>query len=105
MDQEKAEDGADGTNGTLAALSSQLHPNLRSKFRSKTALLTTALRPVTSKEKVSTETLLSPDRFQEADPVQVATDGQMAIDYLAGTGPFSNRERHPLPGLVLLDLK
>ena len=40
-----------------------------------------------------------------ANPVQVATDGQMAIDYLAGTGRFGDRHEHPLPGLVLLDLK
>jgi CheY-like chemotaxis protein len=39
------------------------------------------------------------------NPVTVATDGQMAIDYLAGVDQFANRERFPLPGLVLLDLK
>lgn len=38
-------------------------------------------------------------------PVHVASDGQQAIDYLAGTGSFMNREQHPLPCLVLLDLK
>lgn len=46
--------------------------------------------------------------FREAgipNPVRVATDGQMAIDYLAGTGSFSNRREHPLPSMVLLDLK
>jgi DNA-binding response OmpR family regulator len=32
-------------------------------------------------------------------------DGQKAIDYLQGTGPFADREAHPLPSLVLLDLK
>jgi CheY-like chemotaxis protein len=40
-----------------------------------------------------------------ANPVQVATDGQMAIDYLSGLAPFADRIKHPLPGLVLLDLK
>src|SRR5579859_5728148 len=40
-----------------------------------------------------------------ANPVHVATDGQMAIDYLAGLGKFADRQRYPLPGLVLLDLK
>jgi CheY-like chemotaxis protein len=40
-----------------------------------------------------------------SNPVQVATDGQMAIDYLAGTEQFVNRARYPLPALVLLDLK
>ena len=37
--------------------------------------------------------------------VQVVTDGQDAIDYLAGAGPFAERARFPLPYLVLLDLK
>ena len=40
-----------------------------------------------------------------ANPVHVATDGQMAIDYLAGSGRFADRVRHPLPGLIMLDLK
>jgi DNA-binding response OmpR family regulator len=40
-----------------------------------------------------------------ANPVRVASDGQMAIDYLSGLGAFANRAKHPLPGLVLLDLK
>ncbi|HZZ59366.1 MAG TPA: response regulator [Opitutaceae bacterium] len=32
-------------------------------------------------------------------------DGQQAIDYLAGHGPFHDRERHPYPDILLLDLK
>src|SRR6185312_11469299 len=32
-------------------------------------------------------------------------DGKQAIDYLAGEGPFADRERCPLPALVLLDIK
>jgi DNA-binding response OmpR family regulator len=39
------------------------------------------------------------------NPVQVASDGQMAIDYLSGSGHFADRTRFPMPGLVLLDLK
>jgi len=31
-------------------------------------------------------------------------DGEQAIEYLAGEGPFANRSRHPLPALVLLDI-
>lgn len=38
-------------------------------------------------------------------PVQAANDGQQAIDYLAGAGEFADRTRHPLPGLIVLDLK
>lgn len=32
-------------------------------------------------------------------------DGETAIAYLNGTGSYSDRESHPLPSLVLLDLK
>lgn len=32
-------------------------------------------------------------------------DGQQAIDYLAGHGRFQDRERHPYPDILLLDLK
>ena len=39
------------------------------------------------------------------NPIQIVTDGEEAIRYLAGIGPFRNRKEHPLPGLVLLDLK
>jgi CheY-like chemotaxis protein len=37
-------------------------------------------------------------------PLQVVTDGQEAIDYLAGRGNFADRGQFPLPCLVLLDL-
>jgi CheY-like chemotaxis protein len=39
------------------------------------------------------------------NPIQVAGHGQEAIDYLAGTGEYADRERYPLPFLVFLDLK
>jgi CheY-like chemotaxis protein len=35
----------------------------------------------------------------------VARDGEVAIDYLGGRGPYQDRSRHPLPDFVLLDLK
>jgi len=40
-----------------------------------------------------------------ANPIQVASDGKQAIDYLKGAGKFADRESFPLPCLVLLDLK
>jgi CheY-like chemotaxis protein len=40
-----------------------------------------------------------------ANIVQVVTDGQMAMDYLAGAGAFGDRTAYPQPDLVLLDLK
>ncbi|HLS27146.1 MAG TPA: response regulator [Opitutales bacterium] len=39
------------------------------------------------------------------NPIYVAEDGQEGIDYLAGEGPYADREKHPFPSLVLLDLK
>lgn len=39
------------------------------------------------------------------NPLQVVTDGQQAIDYLAGTDQYADRRKFPLPILVLLDLK
>jgi CheY-like chemotaxis protein len=38
-------------------------------------------------------------------PLQIAADGQQALDYLAGHGKFTDRARHPVPALVFLDLK
>ena len=37
--------------------------------------------------------------------VHVVNDGEAAVDYLAGKGAYADREQHPLPVLVLLDLK
>lgn len=39
------------------------------------------------------------------NPLQMASDGEEAIRYLAGEGPYADREKFPLPGLLLLDLK
>jgi two-component system response regulator len=44
-------------------------------------------------------------KMKVANPIQVATDGQQALDYLQGVGAFTDRERFPFPCLVLLDLK
>ncbi|MCK4255749.1 response regulator [candidate division WOR-3 bacterium] len=37
--------------------------------------------------------------------LQVVEDGEEAIAYLAGQSLYVNRERYPLPSLVLLDIK
>jgi CheY-like chemotaxis protein len=39
------------------------------------------------------------------NPLHVVRDGEEAICYLQGEGPYSNRAEFPLPGLLLLDLK
>jgi CheY-like chemotaxis protein len=38
-------------------------------------------------------------------PVRFVDDGAGVFDYLAGKPPFDNRQRFPMPGLLLLDLK
>src|SRR5688572_15182633 len=38
-------------------------------------------------------------------PVRLVSDGEEAIAYLAGKGPFGDRQAFPFPCLVLLDLK
>src|SRR5260370_41654774 len=37
--------------------------------------------------------------------LKVVRDGEQATDYLSGRGVYADRERFPLPFLVLLDLK
>jgi CheY-like chemotaxis protein len=38
-------------------------------------------------------------------PVEFVRDGQEALDYLQGKGNYMDRNNHPLPKLLLLDLK
>jgi CheY-like chemotaxis protein len=40
-----------------------------------------------------------------AAELRVVDDGEKAVDYLAGTGPYADRDLNPVPVLVLLDLK
>lgn len=37
--------------------------------------------------------------------LEIVTDGEQAIHYLEGQPPYDDRDRYPLPILVLLDLK
>jgi CheY-like chemotaxis protein len=37
--------------------------------------------------------------------LQIAGDGDAAVAYLSGAGDYADRQRFPLPALVLLDLK
>jgi CheY-like chemotaxis protein len=40
-----------------------------------------------------------------ANPMVVVTDGEQAIDYLAGEGKYTDRQTFPMPAVVFLDLK
>ncbi len=51
---------------------------------------------------------LTLDAFREAhldNEIHVCRNGQEALDYLLGEGEYADRAAHPLPDLVLLDLK
>jgi CheY-like chemotaxis protein len=51
---------------------------------------------------------LTLDAFREAslsNRIEVANNGQQAIDYLLGQDKYSDRASYPLPDLILLDLK
>ncbi|MEW5870027.1 MAG: response regulator [Chloroflexota bacterium] len=51
---------------------------------------------------------LTLDAFQEAklgNTISVIGDGNDALDYLNGTGKYADRQAHPMPNIVLLDLK
>lgn len=66
------------------------------------------LGPILHVEDREEDVFLLQYAFEHADiknPVHVSDDGQAAIDYLAGVGKFADRDRFPLPILVLLDLK
>lgn len=51
---------------------------------------------------------LALDAFREVrfgNRIEVAGNGQQALDYLFGRGVYADRARYPLPVLTLLDLK
>jgi CheY-like chemotaxis protein len=39
------------------------------------------------------------------NPLFLAEDGQQAVNYLSGTGPYHDRSAYPVPAIVFLDLK
>ena len=39
------------------------------------------------------------------NPLQVVTDGQEAVQYLRGDGKYADRAAHPLPKLIVMDIK
>jgi len=39
-----------------------------------------------------------------SNPIHVVEDGAEAVAYLNGTGAYADREQHPMPALVFLDI-
>ena len=55
-----------------------------------------------------TDRMIVSAAFKKAAPnvlLKAVTDGEQAIAYLSGQGAYGNRELHPMPLLVLLDIK
>ena len=51
---------------------------------------------------------LTLDAFKEArlaNTIHVANNGQEGLEYMFGRGEYADRQKYPLPHLVLLDLK
>lgn len=66
------------------------------------------LGPILVAEDNVLEALLLKKAFAAARinrPVHIVSDGQEAIEYLYGTGPYSDRVKHPFPDFLMLDLK
>ncbi len=67
-----------------------------------------APKPVLLAEDDPNDILLIRRAFQKANvaaPLQIVHDGEAAMAYLEGQGSYADRERYPLPILILLDLK
>ena len=65
------------------------------------------LRPVLIVEDNANDLLLIKKALKRTNlhnPIEVVRDGESALDYLLGKGEFADRNRYPLPELVLLDL-
>src|SRR5512147_412390 len=66
------------------------------------------LSPILLAEDNPNDVLLIRRAFREnnaLNPVQVVGNGDEAIRYLAGEGPYADRVAYPFPALFLLDLK
>ena len=66
------------------------------------------LHPILVADDEESDRLILNIAFEAAklpNPLAVVHDGQEAVDYLAGLPPYTDRAVHPLPALLLLDLK
>ena len=64
--------------------------------------------PILAAEDEETERFLLKIAFERTglpNPLVTVGDGKEAVDYLAGHAPYTDRAIHPLPALLLLDLK
>lgn len=65
-------------------------------------------RPILAAEDEESDRMILELAFQRAElrhPLAIVRDGEEVVDYLSGKGPYADRSAHPLPALVILDLK
>src|SRR5438046_8644154 len=65
-------------------------------------------KPILLVDDSKTDLDLIVSAFQKAqfkNPLQMVRNGEEAIAYLKGDAPYSDRNKFPLPGAMLLDLK
>jgi CheY-like chemotaxis protein len=66
------------------------------------------IRLILAAEDEASERLILEAAFERAKlpcPLVIVRDGEEAVDYLSGKGRYADRSAHPLPALVVLDLK
>ena len=66
------------------------------------------MKPVLLVEDEQSDIFIMQRAWKKADfenPLQIVTDGRQALEYLSGEGNFADREKFPLPCLMLLDIK
>jgi CheY-like chemotaxis protein len=66
------------------------------------------LRPILAAEDEESDRLileLAFERAQLAHPLVIVPDGQVMVEYLSGEGRYADRSAHPIPALLVLDLK
>jgi CheY-like chemotaxis protein len=64
--------------------------------------------PILLAEDNRNDVFLMQQAFAQAaipNPLIVVRNGREAVEYLAGKGAYAEREKYPVPGLILLDLK
>jgi CheY-like chemotaxis protein len=66
------------------------------------------IRPILAAEDEASDRMILEIAFQRAKlpcPLVLVRDGHEAVEYLSGKGSYADRAAHPLPVLVVLDLK
>jgi CheY-like chemotaxis protein len=70
--------------------------------------MSVTLRPILAADDEETDRFILKLAFDNAKlshSLVTVRDGKEAVDYLSGHAPFTDRAIHPLPALLLLDLK